>query len=95
MRELQAVIEREKAQIGVLITMRKPTAPMIREAAGAGVYESPWGKHPRLQILTIEELLQGKRVDYVTAKDANVTLKAAPKVKSQPIATMALPLLDS
>ena len=34
---------------------------MRREAASAGFYESPWGKHPRIQLLTIEDLLGGKK----------------------------------
>ena len=64
MRDLRGVVEREGAEIGVLLTMQKPTKPMITEAAGAGFYKSAWGQHPRLQILTIKELLDGKRVDY-------------------------------
>ena len=35
-------------------------SPMRKEAASAGFYESPWGKHPRIQLLTIEDLLGGK-----------------------------------
>jgi hypothetical protein len=34
---------------------------MEAEAAAAGFYESPWGTHPRLQILTIAELLEGEK----------------------------------
>lgn len=38
---------------------------MIEEAAGKGVYTSPgWNKdYPRLQILTVEEILAGKQFD--------------------------------
>ncbi len=43
---------------GVLITMYEPTAPMRAEAASAGFYQSQWGRHPRIQILTVAELLQ-------------------------------------
>ena len=45
--------------MGVLISMQEPTGPMVIDAAEAGFYESAWGKHPRLQILTIAELLAG------------------------------------
>ncbi len=63
-RELRGVIDRENAEIGALLTFKKPTAPMKAEAADAGFYQSRWGtRHPRLQILTIEELLDGKRID--------------------------------
>ena len=53
LRDLRGVLDREEAEIGVLVTMLEPTKPMRTEAAGAGYYESPWGKHPRLQILTV------------------------------------------
>ena len=50
-------------RIVAFLSLEPPTAPMRREAASAGFYESPWGKHPRLQLLTIEDLLGGKGVD--------------------------------
>jgi DNA modification methylase len=68
-RDLRGVIEREEAEIGVLITMREPTAAMRAEAASAGVYRSgsegvgTWGEHDRIQLLTIQELLEGKQID--------------------------------
>ncbi len=37
----------------------KPTAPMKKEAASAGVLDTPFGKFARLQILTIEDLFAG------------------------------------
>ena len=51
---------------------------MRTEAASAGFYDSPgWEKkYPRLQILTIAELLGGKRVD---CPPGNVTFKRAPR----------------
>ncbi|MFZ5933018.1 MAG: DNA methyltransferase [Patescibacteria group bacterium] len=63
-RDLRGVVEREKVEIGVLITLQDPTKAMRSEAATAGFYSSPWGKHPRLQILTIAELLQKRMIDY-------------------------------
>jgi site-specific DNA-methyltransferase (adenine-specific) len=60
-RDLGHVVEREKAKIGVFITLAEPTKPMETEAIKAGFYETPHGKYPTLQILTIEELFQGKR----------------------------------
>ncbi len=84
-RDLRGVIERENAQIGVLISMEKPTKPMRTEAASAGFYKSPWQKepYPRLQILTIEELLNGKRIDCPPLGQVNVTFKKAPKAKGK------------
>ena len=76
-RDLRGVVDRENAAIGILISMQKPTQKMREEAASAGFYESPWGKHPRLQLLTIEEILEGGRVDYPATPGANVTYKRA------------------
>ena len=81
-RDLRGVIDREKAEIGVLIALQEPTKPMREEAADAGFYESPWGKHPRLQILTVAELLEGKGIDCPPQGQVNVTFKKAPKAKS-------------
>jgi len=60
LRDLRGVIDREKAEIGVLLCLEDVTKPMRTEAASAGFYKSPWGNHPKLQILTIEELFEGK-----------------------------------
>jgi len=80
-RDLRGVLEREKAQIGVLISMEEPTNAMRTEAAGAGFYKSPWRKHPVMQILTVEDLLNGKQIDYPDVPGVNVTFKKAPKAK--------------
>ena len=56
---------------------------MRAEAASGGFYESPWGRHPRIQILTIEELLAGKGIDAPPLGQANVTFKKAPRAKDQ------------
>jgi DNA modification methylase len=77
--ELRGVIEREHAEIGVLITFKEPTAGMRSEAAGAGFYTSPWGNHPRLQLRTVGQLLAGQGVDYPHVTGANVTHRRADK----------------
>lgn len=81
-RDLRGVVEREKAEIGVLISLEEPTSAMRTEAAAAGFYASPWGKHPRIQLLTIAELLDGRGIDYPRTTGSNVTLKRAPRVKA-------------
>lgn len=83
-RDLHGVVEREEAAIGVLLTMRKATQSMRGEAASAGFYDSPWGtKHPRLQILTVQELLEAKKIDMPPTRDLR-TFKKAPKAKGNP-----------
>jgi site-specific DNA-methyltransferase (adenine-specific) len=61
MGELRGTIEREKAEMGMLISLEPPTKPMRQEAVAAGTYYSPgWNReYPRVQIWTIEELLAG------------------------------------
>ena len=56
--DLKNSVEREKAQIGFFVTLAAPAKPMQTEAASAGFYESPHsGAFPKIQILTIEGLL--------------------------------------
>jgi adenine specific DNA methylase Mod len=79
-RDLRAVIEREKAAMGFFVTLNPPTKPMVTEAAGAGFYSPPMleAKFPRLQILTIGGLLNGKeqaRYPHMTA--GGLTFKKA------------------
>lgn len=80
-RDLRGVVLREKAAIGVLITMHDITAPMKAEAGSAGYYVSPWGNHPKIQILTVKELLEGKGIDYPKTAGVNITYKQAQKFK--------------
>jgi len=93
-RDLGHVISREGADIGVLISLHDPTGPMRTEAAGAGFYSSPWGQHPRLQLLTIRELLDGKRIDMPQTQGVNVTYKQAPKARVPVPEPGQLSLLD-
>ena len=60
-RELIAVVDRERAKIGVYISLEPHTEPMKKEAAGAGLYDGPTGKVPKIQLFTIEELFAGKK----------------------------------
>ncbi len=60
-RDLGHVIDREKAKIGVFITLAEPTRPMQTEAVKAGFYETPYGKYPKIQLLTVAELFAGKK----------------------------------
>ena len=95
LRDLRGVIEREEAEIGVLIIMQDPTRPMRKETASAGYYESPgWNtKHPRLQILTVDDLLGGAAIDY-PSRFGNVTFKRAPRAEQQQGQVQQLPLTE-
>ncbi len=63
-RDLGHVVDREKAKIGIFITLAEPTKPMITEAIKAGFYETPYDKFPKLQIYTIRELFNLEIVSW-------------------------------
>jgi DNA modification methylase len=72
-RDLKGTVDREKAAIGLFITLEEATKEMRREAATAGLYHSDlWDKdYPKLQILTIAELLGGKTPELPSFKAAS------------------------
>ncbi|HRQ36552.1 MAG TPA: DNA methyltransferase [Chloroflexota bacterium] len=82
MRDLAGTVEREKAALGVLVTLEEPTREMRTEAAAAGFYHSPgWNQaYPRLQILTIEQLLRGEEIKM---PPTHVTFKQAARVQAE------------
>ncbi|MBE9512444.1 MAG: restriction endonuclease [Chloroflexi bacterium] len=82
-RELKAVAANDA--IGVFITLEPPTSPMKVEAVDAGYYHSPvYDKdYPKIQIFTIEELLQGKTVDMPPQTQTSVTFAKAPSVSKK------------
>lgn len=81
-RDLAGTVQREQAAIGVFITLEPPSREMVTEAASAGFYESPgWGRrYPRVQILTIEDLLKGRMVEM---PPTSITFKQAQRVKDE------------
>jgi hypothetical protein len=83
-RDLKGVLEREKAAIGALITLKPPTKAMREEAAAGGFYvpeQFPDHRFPRLQILTIAELFAGKRLEYPQWAPPSTFKKAARRRK--------------
>lgn len=89
-RDLRGVIQREEADIGVLISFEEPTSGMRTEAAEAGFYTSPWGKHPRIQLRTVGELLAGKGIDYPHVTGSNVTHRRAQRASTADV--QAIPM---
>jgi site-specific DNA-methyltransferase (adenine-specific) len=82
-RDLHGVVDREEAAIGVFVTLEPPTQDMVTEAVSAGYFQSKmWQKdYPRIQILTVEDLLAGKGIDMPPS--AYGTFKQAEKVKKK------------
>lgn len=62
-RDLKGTMEREKAPAGLFITLAEPTREMRKEATAAGFYETSFGRHPKIQIFTVAELLAGMKPD--------------------------------
>jgi site-specific DNA-methyltransferase (adenine-specific) len=78
MRDLKGAMQRDEAEMGLLVTLEPPSGPMQKEAVVAGHYHSPgWNRDfPAIQIITVEELLAGKHPDVPPARQ---TFKQAPK----------------
>ncbi|MCX5770828.1 MAG: site-specific DNA-methyltransferase, partial [Candidatus Hydrogenedentes bacterium] len=93
-RDLRGVVEREKAAIGVLISMEEHTKPMQIESVTAGFYESEmWGrKYRKIQLLTVADLLAGRRIDMPPIRQVGATFKKAPKATRKGAETGELPL---
>lgn len=83
---LKGDMDREKAVIGAFITLEEATGPMRKDAASAGFYEPehfPGIRYPRVQILTVEDLLNGKRIEYPRLAPEGTFKKAERKRKTQ------------
>ena len=92
-RDLVGVLDREKAEIGVYISFEEPTKPMQREAAEAGFYTSSDGtRYPKLQLLTIKDLLEGNKRVERPLHVRDVTFKQAPRSRAPKAANLNLNL---
>jgi len=82
-RDLAGVRSREDAEIGVFVTLKQPTSDMEKEAASHGFYSSKFTgeNHPRIQILTVEDLLDGEEIDMPPVGQVNETFQEGPTVK--------------
>ncbi len=81
--DLKNTVEREKAQMGIFVTLVAPTAPMKKEALSAGYYTSPFGEFQKIQIISIEELMSGKRPSYPDLSRGGASFKKSKVEKKQ------------
>ena len=82
---LKSDMEREKADLALFVTLQSPSRPMQQEALQAGFYAPeafPDHNFPKVQILTIEELLAGGRPDYPRYAP-QATFQRAPRRRSK------------
>jgi hypothetical protein len=77
-RDLKGVMDREKAPIGVFLTLLPPTRPMETEAASAGFYTLGERQYPRIQIITIEQALAGTK-PAIPLIDTGAAFKRVPR----------------
>lgn len=64
-RDLRGVIDREKSDGGLFITLESPTKPMQTEAVEAGSFKAGFGpvahEFPKIQIMTAQDILDDKQ----------------------------------
>lgn len=84
-RDLKGALDREQAQIGIFITLENPTRDMITEAVTAGSYHSEiWDRdYPKIQILSIKDLLNGEEVKLPQTPSNAAAFKKAEKADKQ------------
>lgn len=85
-RDFGHVIDREKAAMGFFVTLTSPTKPMAKEAVGAGYYTSDatGSNYGKIQILTIEGLMNGTERPSFPRLDAGITFKKAKREEKAP-----------
>lgn len=83
-RDLIGTIKQNSAAMGVFITLEPPTKDMQTAAVSEGFYHSAYtGKdYPRIQILTVDELLHGAEIKMPPTRMA--AHKQAERVKEKP-----------
>lgn len=84
LRALKGTIDREQADMGVFICINPPTREMRTEAATAKLIELPGGKRPRVQIVTVTDLIAGPNLGIVTGLNIIQAAEAARGSRRQP-----------
>ena len=71
-RDLRGTIEQERASLGIFITLKKPTAPMVKAAHAAGIYKHIFmgRNYDRIQLVTIKDMIEkGSRLEMPLSLD--------------------------
>ncbi len=84
-RDFCSVVDSNHAQMGVFITLAEPTKPMKSYAVSQGYYKPPiWDKQfPKIQIITIGDLLQNNKIERPPAYLTDKTFKQAERHKPE------------
>lgn len=77
-RDMHGTIEREKAAMGYFITLYPPTREMIAECKKIGKYRNNLmeQEYPKIEIVTVEDILNGKRMTIPTSHQIAVVKSA-------------------
>jgi site-specific DNA-methyltransferase (adenine-specific) len=77
-RDLHGTIDREKAAMGYFITLFPPTREMISECKKIGKYKNVLvnQEYPKIEIITVEDILNGKRITIPTSHQIAVVKSA-------------------
>jgi site-specific DNA-methyltransferase (adenine-specific) len=87
-RDLRGVVERENAVAGILLSLEEPSKNMLEEAASAGCALSPIGvempvQHPKIQIVTIQAIMDGARMTLPLAEPIGKSARRAVHVMQE------------
>ena len=86
-RDLVGAVQREKAVMGWFVTLKPISGPMKTEAADHGFYTSPWGRHPKIQVRTVSDLLGGQKFDVPPIRRGGTTFRLPRRVEKRGIQT--------
>jgi hypothetical protein len=92
-RELRGVVDREKAEMGILVLVKAPTSEMKREAAQLGMYKSLGGSFPRLQIITVRDIFANIALNVPARRINPYERKGPTSVRPASVAAHQLRLL--
>jgi hypothetical protein len=72
---VQGAVARERAPMGILIALKQPTKQMLRDAASSGFYTCSLGTFPKIQIITVKDILADVRFDLPLIQRMDETKK--------------------
>jgi adenine specific DNA methylase Mod len=92
-RDLRGTIERETAELGLFVCLTEPSSGMRKEAVAAGFVDTAQGRFPRLQIITVRDLLDGYKAELPRPYEQFAAELATRRGKSDSRRQLALPLV--
>ena len=86
-RDLAGTMGHENADMAILVTRYTPTRGMLEAAKSSGTYQLPktLNKYPKIQIITVAELLEGKHPDMPPVYLPYIQAKSKPESEAIPM----------